>query len=166
MDRRRLALTGVTLGLVVLAAAPAVVAFSAGWLHLPHIEPFGHRAAPDATAPEAWAAFALFYMVWIVGLCVVLVWCYDRLGYHWQPHEKKPRLSRKARRKRAAVMGALSVEDDARVEAALRRRHERERRRSADAAASAKARAQGVPPAGANRRGSGGSPGGAGKGGG
>jgi hypothetical protein len=164
MDRRRLALAGVTLGLIVLAVAPAVVAFSAGWLHLPHIEPPGHPAAPDRTPPEAWAAFALFYLVWIVGVCILLVWCYDRLGYHWQPHERKPRLSRKERRKRAAVMGALTVGDDARIEAALRRRHERDARRSADAAASAKARAQGMPPAGTSGPGAGGSPGGTRKG--
>ena len=86
---------------------PAVVAFSAGWLHLPHIEPPLHPAAPDRTPPEAWAAFAVFYLFWIVGGAILLVWCYDRLGYHWQPHERKPRLSRKERRKRAAVMGAL-----------------------------------------------------------
>ncbi|HZL65540.1 MAG TPA: hypothetical protein VFD50_11445 [Thermoleophilia bacterium] len=155
MDRRRLALTGVTLGLVVLAVAPAVVAFWAGWLHLPHIEPPGHPAAPDRTAPEAWAAFAVFYLFWIVGVCILLVWCYDRLGYHWQPHERKPRLSRKERRKRAAVMGALTMDDDVRVEAALRRRNERDRRRSAEAEASAKARAQGMPPAGPSGHGAG-----------
>jgi len=148
MDRRRLALVGVTLGLIVLALLPAVVAFSAGWLHLPHIEPPLHPAAPDRTPPEAWAAFAVFYLFWIVGGAILLVWCYDRLGYHWQPHERKPRLSRKERRKRAAVMGALTMDDDVRVEAALRRRHERDRRRSADAQASARARAQGMPPAG------------------
>ena len=155
MDRRRLALTGVTLGLIVLAIAPAVVAFTAGWLHLPHIEPPGHPAAPDRTPPEAWAAFALFYLVWIVGVCILLVWCYDHLGYHWQPHERKPRLSRKERRKRAAVMGALTVGDDARVEAAMRRRRERERRRNAEAQASARARAQGPPPASSGGRGAG-----------
>jgi len=155
MDRRRLALAGVTLGLVVLALLPAVVAFSAGWLHLPQIEPPGHPAAPDHTAPEAWAAFAVFYLFWIVGAAILLVWCYDRLGYHWQPVERKPRLSRRERRKRAAVMGALTMEDDVRVEAALRRRHERDRRRSADAEASAKARAQGMPPAGPSSHGAG-----------
>jgi hypothetical protein len=167
MDRRRLALAGVTLGLVVLALAPAVIAFSAGWLHLPHIEPPLHPAAPDRTAPEAWAAFAVFYLLWSVGVCILLVWSYDRLGYHWQPVERKPRLTRRERRKRAAVMGALTVEDNVRVEAALRRRHERDRRRSADAEASAKARAQGMPPEGPSGRGAGGAPGSAaGKGGG
>jgi hypothetical protein len=152
MDRRRLALAGVTLGLIALAVAPAVVAFAAGWLHLPHIQPPGHPAAPDRTPPEAWAVFALFYLFWIVGACILLIWCYDRLGYHWQPYERKPRLSRKERRKRAAVMGSLTVEDDARVEAAMRRRVERERRRSAEAQASARARAQGPPSAGAGGR--------------
>jgi hypothetical protein len=166
MDRRRLALVGVTLGLVVLTLAPAVVAFSAGWLHLPRIEPPGHPAAPDRTPPEAWAAFAVFYLFWVVGASILLVWCYDRLGYHWQPVERKPRLTRKERRRRAAVMGALTVEDDVRVEAALRRRHERDRRRSADAEVAAKARAQGMPPAGPGGNGAGRPPGrAAGKGG-
>ena len=119
MDRRRLALAGVTLGLIALALLPAAVAFSAGWLHLPHIEPPLHPAAPDRTAPEAWAAFAVFYLFWSVGVGILLVWSYDRLGYHWQPVERKPRPTRRQRRKRAAVMGALTVEDDVRVEAAL-----------------------------------------------
>ena len=133
MDRRRLALVGVTLGLVLLGLAPAVIAFAAGWLHLPHIEPPLHPAAPDRTPPEAWAVFAVFYLFWIVGASLLLVWCYDRLGYHWQPHERKPRLSRKERRKRAAVMGALTVEDQAVRDAALRRRRERVRREQAAA---------------------------------
>lgn len=138
MDRRRLALVGVTLGLVLLGLAPAVIAFAAGWLHLPHIEPPLHPAAPDRTPPEAWAAFAVFYLFWIVGASLLLVWCYDRLGYHWQPHERKPRLSRKERRKRAAVMGALTVEDQAVRDAALRRRRERVRREQAAAEAARK----------------------------
>ncbi len=138
MDRRRLALVGVTLGLLVLVLVPAVIAFSAGWLHLPHIEPPLHPAAPDRTPPEAWAAFAVFYLFWIVGASLLLVWCYDRLGYHWQPHERKPRLSRKERRKRAAVMGALTVEDQAVRDAALRRRRERVRREQAAAEAARK----------------------------
>jgi hypothetical protein len=156
MDRHRLALVGVTLGLVVLAAVPAVVTFAAGWLRLPHIQPWGQPAAPDTTAPEAWALFALVYLAWIAGVSILLVWSYDRLGYHWQPVERSPRSSRRERRKRDAVMGALTVEDEARVDAALRRRRERERSRSAAAEASAKARAQGGAPAGKRDDGAGG----------
>jgi hypothetical protein len=151
MDRRRLALAGVTLGLIALALMPAVVAFTAGWLHLPRIEPPGHPAAPDRTPPEAWAAFSLFYLVWIVGVAVLLVWSYDRLGYHWQPHERKPRLTRKERRKRAAVMGALTLEDEARVDAALQRRRARVRREQA-AEAARKAGGAGAKGDGAGRK--------------
>ncbi len=131
MDRRRLLVTFVTLGLIALACVPAVIAFSLGWLQLPDVQPPGAPPAQDTTSPEAWTLFALFYLVWISALTVLLVWSYDRLGRHWQPHERIKRPDRKQRRRTRATMRAVGAEQQAALEA-MRRREQREARRRRD----------------------------------
>lgn len=120
MDRRRLLIILVPAGLIVLALVPAALAFGLGWLRLPPIQPPGGTPAPDTTPPEAWALLAIFYLFWMVGLVVLLVWSYDRLDYHWQYHERPQRPPRKQRRRLAAGMEFLAGQEEARAKAARR----------------------------------------------
>jgi hypothetical protein len=134
MDRRRLLLILVPLALALLWLVPGVLAFSLGWMHLPQIQPPGQPAAPDTTSPEAWTLLAVFYLAWTLALVVLLVWAYDRLDYHWQYHERKPRPTKKTRRRTIASLRAVNADDQARLEA-MRRRAERDVRRHEQAAA-------------------------------
>jgi hypothetical protein len=135
MGRRTLPIALVTVGLLILAVVPAVVAFGLGWLQLPHIQPWGAPPAQDTTTPEAWALFALFYLAWMVALTVLLVWCFDRLGHKWQPYDRSRRPAKKDRRRTRATMRAVAAEQQATNEA-LRRRAERDARRRRDREAS------------------------------
>jgi len=114
MDRRRLLIILVPVGLIVLALVPATVTFGLGWLRLPPIRPPGASPARDTTSLEAWALFAVFYLVWMVALTVLFIWCYDRLDYHWQYHRRSPRPPKKRRRRLAAGMDLLSGQEKAR----------------------------------------------------
>lgn len=128
MDRRRLLITLVTIGLLALAVMPAVVVFGLGWLRLPHIQPIGGPPVEDTTTLEAWTVFALFYLVWMVALTVVLVWSFDHLGSSWRPPERSPRPTRKECRRARATLRAVAAEQQATLEA-LRRREESAARR-------------------------------------
>ena len=134
MHRRTAIIALVTAGLIVLACLPAVVTFALGWLQLPHIQPRGAAPAGDPASPEAWTAFALFYLVWMVGLMVLLVWSFDRIGHYWQPYDRSPAPQKKQRRRTRATMQAMDAEDKATYQA-MRRREAREaqRRRSREA---------------------------------
>jgi hypothetical protein len=120
MDRRRLLIILVPLGLIVLALVPATVAFGLGWLRIPAIQPAGVGPARDTTSIEAWTLFAIFYLFWMLGLLVIFIWSYDHLDYHWQYHERSPRPPKKQRRRLAAGMGFLAGQELARTEAAKR----------------------------------------------
>jgi formate hydrogenlyase subunit 3/multisubunit Na+/H+ antiporter MnhD subunit len=109
---RRPVLALVTIAAVALAAAPAVVVFSAGWLSLTST---GDGAAQRI--PEAWALFALFYLVWMLGLTVLLIVANDRLGRHWQSWDRAPRDGKKPRRRREAGLKYLAGQEKARSEA-------------------------------------------------
>jgi hypothetical protein len=137
MDRRRLLIVLVTLGIVALAFVPAALTFGLGWLSPPHIQPWGAPPARDTTTLEGWTVFAAVYFGWMIGLMVLLVWAYDRLDYHWQYHERKPRPEKKGRRRALAAMRHVGAEDEAMREA-MRRRAERHERRRRDAAAARK----------------------------
>jgi len=114
MDRRRLLIILVPVAAIVLALVPATVTFGLGWLRLPPIRPPGASPARDTTSLEAWALFAVFYLVWMVALTVLFIWCYDRLDYHWQYHRRSPRPPKKRRRRLAAGMDLLSGQEKAR----------------------------------------------------
>ena len=131
MHRRTALIVLVTAGLIVLACLPAVVTFGQGWLQLPHIQRWGAAAAKDMTSPEAWALFAVFYLFWMAGLTVLLVWSFDRIGHQWQPYDRTPRPQKKSRRRARATMQAINAEQQATIQA-LRRREARDaqRRRS------------------------------------
>jgi uncharacterized membrane-anchored protein len=120
MDRRRLLIVLVPVGLIVLALVPAAVTFGFGWLRLPPIQPPGASPARDTTSLEAWTLLAVFYLVWMVALVVLLIWSYDRLDYHWQYHQRAPRPPKKQRRRLAAGMGFLAGQEEARAQAAKR----------------------------------------------
>ncbi|MFA4965710.1 MAG: hypothetical protein WC709_08770, partial [Thermoleophilia bacterium] len=84
MPARRPLRTLVSVAAVALAALPAALVFGLGWL------PLGHPAVPsggvtprDPSRPEWWVLFALVYLVWMLGLMVAVIWCYDRLGANW-----------------------------------------------------------------------------------
>jgi len=128
VDRRRVLLVLVTVGMLVLVLVPAVVTFGLGWLPLPSIQPVGAPPAKDTSTLEAWTLFALFYLGWTVAVMVLLVWSFDHLGNKWQPPDRSPRPARKERRRARATMRALAAEQQATIEA-MRRRDEREARR-------------------------------------
>ena len=114
MDRRRLLIILVPVGLIVLALVPAAVTFGLGWLRLPPLRPPGASPARDTTTLEGWTLFAVFYLFWVVALTVLFVWSYDRLDYHWQYHQRPPRREKKQRRRLAAGLGLLSSQEKAR----------------------------------------------------
>ena len=112
-DSRRLLLGLPTLGAVLLAVAPAVVAFGLGWL------PPGKPAAGAADrTPEVWALFALLYLVWLFGLMLLLIVVNDRMGRHWRSWDRAPRPQKKRRRRMAAGMKYLEGQQEAQAEAA------------------------------------------------
>jgi hypothetical protein len=131
MHRRTALITLVTAGLIVLACLPAVVTFRLGWLQLPQLQSWGEPAAKDTTSLEGWTLFALFYLAWMAGLMVLLVWAFDRIGHHWHDYERSPRPGKKQRRRARATMQAMHAEEQATYQA-MRRREQREalRRRS------------------------------------
>ena len=112
MDRTRL-LTGlVTVAAVVLAAAPAVAVFGFGWFSLWHRGVFvGGELPPDTTSPELWVVFALFYFAWMLGLMVLLIWAYDRLGRYWHSWDRAPRREKKRRRRLGAGLSYLAGQE-------------------------------------------------------
>jgi hypothetical protein len=115
MDRTRL-LTGlVTVAAVVLAAVPAVVVFGLGWLPLGHPGvPSGGQVPPDTTLPELWVLLALFYLAWMFGLMVLLIWTYDRLGRNWRSWDRAPRREKKRRRRLSAGLSYLAAQEKGR----------------------------------------------------
>jgi hypothetical protein len=115
MDRTRL-LTGlVTVAAAVLAALPAVVVFAAGWLPFGHPGvPSGGQVPPDTSSPELWVLFALFYLAWMLGLMVLLIWSYDRLGRNWRSWDRAPRREKKHRRRLGAGLGYMAGQEKAR----------------------------------------------------
>ena len=114
MDRTRL-LTGlVTVTAVVLAAAPAIVVFGLGWLTLGPVSVPGATVPPDTTSPEQWVLFALFYLAWMLGLMVLLIWTYDRLGRNWRSWDRAPRREKKQRRRLGAGLSYLEGQEKAR----------------------------------------------------
>lgn len=131
VHRRTALIWLVTAGFIVLALAPAVVVFGLGWLRLPSIQPWGAPPAKDTTTLEAWVLFAVFYLLWMFGLTVLMVWSFDRVGHRWRPYDRPPRLARKSRRRARATMQQMNAEQKATYDA-LRRREEREARRRAD----------------------------------
>lgn len=121
----------VTAGLIVLACLPAVVTFGLGWLRLPHIQPSGAPAARDTTSVDAWALFAVFYLFWMTGLTVLLIWTFDRIGHNWRFYESTPRRQKKSRRRARATMQVMRAEQQATLQA-MRRREQREAQRRRD----------------------------------
>jgi hypothetical protein len=115
MDRTRLLTSFATVTAVVLAAVPAVVVFGLGWLTLGHPSvPSGGTVPPDTTSPEQWVLFALFYLAWMFGLMVLLIWTYDRLGRYWHSWDRAPRREKKRRRRLSAGMSYLEGQEKAR----------------------------------------------------
>ncbi|MCX6373303.1 MAG: hypothetical protein NTX16_09540 [Actinobacteria bacterium] len=109
-------LTGlVTVTAVALAAAPAIVVFGLGWLTLgPVGVPTTTTVPPDTTSPEQWVLFALFYLAWMLGLMVLLIWTYDRLGRNWRSWDRAPRRETKRRRRLGAGLSYLEGQEKAR----------------------------------------------------
>ncbi len=130
VHRRTALILLVTAGFVVLAFVPAVVVFGLGWLRLPHIQPWGAPPARDTTTLEQWTLFALFYLVWMIGLTVLLIWSFDHLGHHWRYYESTPRAHKKSRRRARATLRHVDAEQQATIQA-MRRREERDARRRA-----------------------------------
>jgi len=115
MDRTRL-LTGlVTVAAVVLATLPALVVFGLGWLSLGHLGVASSGEVPrDASSPEMWVLFALFYLAWMLGLMVLLIWAYDHLGRNWRSWDRAPRPEKKRRRRLGAGLSYLEGQEKGR----------------------------------------------------
>jgi hypothetical protein len=117
MDRTRLLTSLATLAAVVLAAVPAAVVFGLGWIPLGHPGVYlGGAPPPDTTSPELWVLFALFYLAWMLGLMVLLIWTYDRLGRYWHSWDRAPRREKKRRRRLGAGLKYMEGQDEARRE--------------------------------------------------
>ena len=113
MNLNRL-LTGlVTVAAVALAAAPAIVVFALGWLTLGPVA-VPAAAPPDTSSAEQWVLFALFYLAWMLGLMVLLIWTYDRLGRNWRSWDRAPRREKKRRRRLGAGLSYLEAQEKAR----------------------------------------------------
>jgi hypothetical protein len=174
VDRGRTLRTVVTVAAIVLAVLPAAVVFGFGWLTFGHPSvPAGGTVPRDATPPEAWALFALFYVAWMFGLMVLLIWTFDRLGHHWRSWDRAPRKEKKRRLRLTAGLGFLAGQEKARTQAATdaaRRRATADaaRKRAASEAArdTARARAAGSASGARPRGGPGGASPGSGRGGG
>ena len=119
VDHRRLLIALSSVTFLALAVVPAVVVFSLGWLPLPHAELPGSAPQPGGS-PEAWALFALFYLVWMAGDVVLLVLLYGRFGFHYTPRESKPREPRRTKRRRTAALRYMAAREQAQAEAASR----------------------------------------------
>jgi hypothetical protein len=114
MGRTRL-LTGlVTLAAVVLAAVPALVVFGLGWLSFGHFAAVAGEVPRDASSPEMWVLFALFYLAWMLGLMVLLILAYDHLGRNWRSWDRAPRPEKKRRRRLGAGLSYLEGQEKAR----------------------------------------------------
>ena len=174
MDRGRTLRTVVTVAAILLAVLPAAVVFGCGWLTFGHPSvPVGGTVPRDATPPEAWALFALFYLAWMFGLMVLLIWTFDRLGHHWRSWDRAPRKEKKRRLRLSAGLGFLAGQEKARAQAsteAARRRAAadaaRKRAASESARDTARARAAGSASGARPRGGPGGASPGARRGGG
>jgi len=115
MDRTRLLTSFVTVAAVVLAAVPAVAVFGLGWLPLGYPDvPSGGKVPPDTTSPELWVLFAVFYLVWMLGLMVLLIWTYDRLGRNWRSWDRAPLREKKRRRRLKAGLSYIEGQEKAR----------------------------------------------------
>jgi len=67
----------VTAGFIALAGLPVGVAVGVGWLRLPHVQPPGAPQTDAVSGVVAWTLLALFYLVWMSGLGMLLVWLFD-----------------------------------------------------------------------------------------
>jgi len=152
VDRHRTLRALVTVAAIVLAVLPAVVVFGLGWLTLGHPEvPVGGTAPRDTTPLEAWALFALFYFAWMFGLMVLLIWVFDRMGYHWRSWDRAPRREKKRRLRLSAGMSFLAGQEKAQANADAARRRaasEAARKKAASEAAREAARARAAGPHG------------------
>lgn len=102
---RRLFRILVSLAALALAGLPAIVAVRVGWLSL---------GQSNASSVERWTLFALFYLVWVLFVVVLLVWCNDRFGVHWRAWDRAPRREERRRRRLAAGLRLLEGQKAAR----------------------------------------------------
>jgi uncharacterized membrane protein len=106
---RKLAIVGVTVATVLIAALPLVVALtvarSLGWYH-----------RFDSLLPRGGGFLLLLllvYVVWLPATVFCLVFVYDRLGLHYQPADVKPRRLRRRERLRARATAAHVAAEEA-----------------------------------------------------
>jgi hypothetical protein len=106
---RKLAIVGVTVATVLIAALPLVVALtvarSLGWYH-----------RFDSLLPRGGGFLLLLllvYVVWLPATVFCLVFVYDRLGLHYRPADVKPRRLRRRERLRARATAAHVAAEEA-----------------------------------------------------
>ena len=118
MSGRRLLSALVAPAALLLSAAPAVVVFGRGWLPAgdPDV-PVGATVPPESTPIEWWVVFAFFYLVWMVGVTLLVVWSYDTLGRKWRSYDRPPRPRKRTARRREAGLRYLEAQDEARAAA-------------------------------------------------
>jgi len=101
---RRHARAVVAIGWLLLLPLPFLAFWWAGLLKVgrAHGALIEHGALHDKTSPGVWAALAVVYLVWMVGLAVASIWVFDHLGYHYQPYDRPRRPTRRERRRQRA----------------------------------------------------------------
>jgi hypothetical protein len=119
----------VAFGWLVLLPVPAVLFWWAGLFHMSRARGalVTQGALRDTTSPGVWAALAVVYLVWSVGLMVASVWTLDRLGFHYQPYDRPRRATRRERRRLRAGASLLQAREQAQRDA-LREIAEQSRR--------------------------------------
>ena len=138
-SRRSLLKALVTLGALAVLLVPAVVVFGLGWIRVQSPEAYPRQ---EQTPIEAWAALALFYILWVGLVLAGLIAALDRLGYKYTPVEQPPYESRRKKRRRAAGLGYLRAREEAsRVAAAKPRKKRPDQIAPADAPDRTKTRA-------------------------
>ncbi len=94
----------VSLATVALAVLPSIVVLKAGWL----------TAGPGESSLERAVLFVLVYVVWLLAVFVLFIWCNDRLGINWHAWDRAPRPEKRRRRRRAAGLHFLEGQESAR----------------------------------------------------
>jgi hypothetical protein len=112
----RAAIVGVSAAALVVAALPVVVTLVCGWQDTTVL------GAQLGAGGDIYVVLTVLYAVWLPATVAGMVFCYDRLGYHYFAQEKSEKPSRRARRRARAGLRLLAAQEKARHAAASRRK--------------------------------------------
>jgi len=111
---RRVAIVAVTVLALVVAALPVVLTLVLGWYRTDVLgSTFGEGS-------DIYVILVLLYAVWLPGTMFGMVYLYDRLGYHYQVHDRGVRASRREDRRQRAGRAYVETQGEARAAAERR----------------------------------------------